>query len=91
MADSAKERELSREESAEDVYSGTEVVLDAFVREYIILELPMVPLRSDLRDNDKPAIPAPPADAMADTGNQIDPRLAPLAKVANRLKHETKE
>ena len=88
---SAKERELSQEEAAADVYSGSEIVLDALVREHIILELPMVPLRSDLRDNDKPAIPAPPVDAMADTGTQIDPRLAPLAKVANRLKHETKE
>jgi uncharacterized protein len=87
----AKEREITPEEAAEDVYSGTDVVLDAFVREHIILELPMVPLRSDLRDNDKPAIPAPPEDAKAEAGNQIDPRLAPLLEVAARLKHETKE
>ena len=87
----AKERELTHEEAAEDVYSGTNVVLDEFVREYIILELPMVPLRSDLRGNDKPAIPAPPDDAKAEAGNQIDPRLAPLLEVATRLKHETKE
>jgi len=83
-----KEREISAEEAAEDVYSGTEIVLDAFVREYIILELPMAPLRSDLRAQDKPAIPAPPEDAIADAGKQIDPRLAPLAAVAVRLKHE---
>jgi uncharacterized protein len=84
----AKDREISPEEAAEDVYFGTDVVLDAFVREHIILELPMVPLRSDLRGNDKPAIPAPPEDAIADAGKQIDPRLAPLAAVAVRLKHE---
>ena len=83
-----KEREISAEEAAEDVYSGTEIVLDPFVREYIILELPMVPLRSDLRGQDKPAIPAPPEDAIADAGKRIDPRLAPLAVVAGRLKHE---
>lgn len=82
-----KEREISAEEAAEDVYSGTEVVLDGFVREHIILELPMVPLRSDLREQDKPAIPAPPDDAKAKAG-RIDPRLAPLAEVAGRLKHE---
>jgi uncharacterized protein len=84
----AKEREISAEEAAEDVYSGTEIVLDAFVREHIILELPMVPLRSDLREQDKPAIPAPPVDVMSDAGKRIDPRLAPLADVAGRLKHE---
>jgi uncharacterized protein len=83
-----KDREISAEEAAEDVYSGTEVVLDGFVREYIILELPMVPLRSDLREQDKPAIPAPPDDAMSEAGKRIDPRLAPLADVAGRLKHE---
>jgi uncharacterized metal-binding protein YceD (DUF177 family) len=83
-----KEREISAEEAAEDVYSGTEIVLDEFVREYIILELPMAPMRSDLRAQDKPAIPAPPEDAIADAGKQIDPRLAPLAAVAVRLKHE---
>ena len=63
-------------------------MLDEFVREYIILELPMAPVRSDLRAQDKPAIPAPPEDAIADAGKQIDPRLAPLAAVAVRLKHE---
>jgi uncharacterized metal-binding protein YceD (DUF177 family) len=83
-----KEREISAEEAAEDVYSGTEIALDEFVREYIILELPMAPMRSDLRAQDKPAIPAPPEDAIADAGKQIDPRLAPLAAVAVRLKHE---
>jgi uncharacterized protein len=83
-----KEREISAEEAAEDVYSGPEIVLDDFVREYIILELPMVPMRSDLRAQDKPAIPAPPEDAIADPGKQIDPRLAPLAELAVRLKHE---
>jgi uncharacterized protein len=83
-----KDVEISAEEAAEDVYSGTEIVLDGFVREHIILDLPMVPLRSDLREQDKPAIPAPPVDVMSDAGKRIDPRLAPLADVAGRLKHE---
>ncbi len=87
----AKDREITQEEAAEDVYAGSDIVLDAFVREHIILELPMFPLRSDLRANDKPAIPARPEDAKAKAGTQIDPRLAPLLAVANRMKQETKE
>jgi len=66
-------------------------VLDEYIRESILLELPMVPLRSDLRDIDNPAIPRPPEDANNGTGNRIDPRLAPLAELVGRLKHDTKE
>jgi hypothetical protein len=87
----AKERVLSVEEAAQDHYSGEEIVLDEYIRESVLLELPMVPLRSDLRDIDNPAIPRPPEEANEGTGNRIDPRLAPLAKIAGRLKHDTKE
>jgi len=87
----AKDRYLSDEEAAQDHYSGDEIVLDSFIREYLLLELPMVPLRSDLRDKDKPAIPGPPEEAQARSGTRIDPRLAPLAEIAGRLKNDTKE
>lgn len=87
----AKERLLSEEEAAQDFYSGDEIVLDGFIREFILLELPMVPLRSDLRSIDNPAIPGPPEEANAGTGPRVDPRLAPLAEIAGRLKHDTKE
>ncbi len=87
----ANERYLSDEEAAQDHYSGNEIVLDSFVREFILLELPMVPLRSDLREKDKPAIPGPPEKTEDGSGKQIDPRLAPLAEIAGRLKNDTKE
>lgn len=87
----ANDRLLSVEDAAQDHYSGEEIVLDEYVRESILLELPMVPLRSDLRDIDNPAIPRPPEEANNGTGNRIDPRLAPLAKLAGRLKFDTKE
>ncbi len=41
--------ELSAEEAARDTYSGEQVALDDFVREFILLELPMFPVREDLR------------------------------------------
>jgi hypothetical protein len=87
----AKDRFLSVEDAAQDHYSGEQIVLDEYIREAILLELPMVPLRSDLRDIDNPAIPRPPEEANNGTGNRIDPRLAPLAEFAGRLKHDTKE
>jgi len=87
----AKDRPLSEEEAAHDHYSGSEIVLDTFVREFILLELPMVPLRSDLREKDNPAIPGPPEGALDGPGRQIDPRLAPLAEIAGRLRKDTKE
>jgi hypothetical protein len=40
--------ELSSEAAAEDVYQGEEVVLDEFLREFIVLEIPPYPRRSDL-------------------------------------------
>ena len=87
----AKERALSDLDAAQDFYSGDEIVLDEFVRQYILLELPMFLLRSDLRAMDNPAIPGPPEQASASSGNRIDPRLAPLAEIAGRLKFDTKE
>ena len=87
----ANDRYLSEEEAARDHFSGDEIVLDSYVREFILLDLPMVPLRSDLREKDKPAIPGPPEESHDGSGRRIDPRLAPLAEIAGRLKNDTKE
>jgi len=87
----ANDRYLSEEEAARDHFSGDEIVLDSYVREFILLDLPMVPLRSDLREKDKPAIPGPPEESQDGSGRRIDPRLAPLAEIAGRLKNDTKE
>ena len=87
----ANDRYLSEEEAAQDHFSGDEIVLDSYVREFILLDLPMVPVRSDLREKDKPAIPGPPEESHDGSGRRIDPRLAPLAEIAGRLKNDTKE
>lgn len=83
-----EEAALSDEDAAADHYRGEEVVLDPFVREFILLDLPMAPLRSDLRSTETPGIPAPPGgDSRAEALEPaVDPRLAPLAEIARRLR-----
>ena len=87
----AKERTMSEEDAAQDFHFGDEIELGPYVREFILLELPMFPVRSDLRSIDNPAIPRQPAEPNVGTGNRVDPRLAPLAEIADRLKYDTKE
>jgi uncharacterized protein len=85
------EAELSLEDACEDFYHGEHIELDQFVREFLILELPMMPLRSDLRFEGRPAISATPELTGGDDANFVDPRLRPLAELASRLKKSTKE
>lgn len=80
------ERELSSADSARDVFCGDDVVLDEFIREFILLELPMAPLREDLR-SDEAAASTPPSPRPVEPAQQrVDPRLAPLEQLRNRLK-----
>jgi uncharacterized protein len=79
---------LAEETAATDTYDGEDVVLDPFVREFLLLELPMVPLREDLRSEATPAIERPPIDSGEDdrtAPKELDPRLAPLAALKSRL------
>jgi uncharacterized protein len=85
------ETELTLEDAAEDFYHGEQIDLDELVREFLILELPMMPLRSDLRFEGMPAISATPGATVSDDADFIDPRLRPLAEIARRLKKPTKE
>lgn len=86
---------LSDSEAARDTYAGDTIVLDEFVREFIVLEFPMVPLRADLRSEDAAAMPPLPASAASDPkvdgDTPLDPRLAPLAAIASRLREKKKE
>ena len=76
------EAELSDGEAGRDTFSGDLVVLDDFVREFILLELPAYPRRSDLPSpGDAASAPAPEPAGIA----AIDPRLRPLADIAQRL------
>lgn len=83
-----EEAVLAEEEAARDTYEADSVTLDRFLREFLLLELPMVPLREDLRSEATPAIERPPepADQSRPAGEAIDPRLAPLAAIASRLR-----
>jgi uncharacterized metal-binding protein YceD (DUF177 family) len=76
--------ELADEEAVRDTYVGDEVVLDEFVREFLLLELPLYPRRPDLPSAEESLVSRPLAGP---TGEKpIDPRLEPLAKLAERLR-----
>lgn len=67
---------ISSQDAEIDSYSGNQVVLDGFLREAILLEIPIFPLCSE-------ACPGIGGDALleaasADGEVEIDPRLAPL-------------
>jgi uncharacterized metal-binding protein YceD (DUF177 family) len=88
-----KDPELSDEYAASDTYSGDQIVLDDFLREFILLEIPMLPLREDLRGvpfEANPPLPAAGASvqdaSVADSGEApLDPRLSPLRDLKARL------
>jgi uncharacterized protein len=69
----AEEEEQDPADADLDTYEGDELVLDAFLREVILLEVPPFPLCS----TDCPGIAPPPTEAVEAT-EEIDPRLAPL-------------
>ncbi|HWP05866.1 MAG TPA: hypothetical protein VNN72_09000 [Polyangiaceae bacterium] len=79
------DEELSAEEAATDTYKGEEIVLDGFFREFLLLEIPPYPRRSDLPSAEESLssrpLAGPPGEA-----KPLDPRLAPLLGLANRLR-----
>jgi uncharacterized protein len=84
---SAEDYEFSTEEAELDSFDGETVVLDGFVREAILLELPQFPLCSD----GCVGIPAAPAGwpvVVAEPEPDIDPRLAPLGALRTKLTGE---
>ena len=86
------ESELSEDEAAEDVYESDPIDLDGYIREFLLLELPLMPLRSDLRFEERPAIPpTPEATQGGESPPTVDPRLQPLAEIASRFRKTTKE
>lgn len=74
---------------ARDTFEGSQIELDPFFREFLVLELPMFPRRSDLPSSEGPAIGPPSAEP---DGQEpvIDPRLQPLAALRSRMR-ESKE
>ena len=82
---------LDDETAGQDTFEGHEVALDGFVREFLILELPMFPRRSDLPTGDAAANPPLPADSQPGGDKPLDPRLSPLAELKSRLEQKIKK
>lgn len=77
--------ELSDEEAAHDTFKGEEIVLDPFIREFILLEIPPYPRRSDLPSPEE-SLSSPPLEGPPAEDQPLDPRLAPLLGIKNRLR-----
>lgn len=76
------EYEFSSDEAEVDVYDGETVVLDGFIREAILLEMPIFPLCSEACPGIRPAS----AEAVEGGAEPpIDPRLAPLGALRAAL------
>jgi uncharacterized protein len=84
----AADEQLTAELAARDEYDGENVELDAFVREHLLLELPLFPVRSDLPFDPAPATDPRPDEAEEET---VDPRLAPLAALARQMQRTREE
>jgi len=82
---------LDDETAGQDTYEGHEVVLDDFVREFLVLDLPMFPRRSDLPTDEPAANPPLPADSQPGGDKPLDPRLSPLAELKSRLEQKIKK
>ena len=78
------EADLPDEERSRDTFVGEEIVLDDFIREFVLLELPLYPRRPDLPSPEESIVSRPLAGPTGET--TIDPRLEPLAKIAERLR-----
>jgi uncharacterized metal-binding protein YceD (DUF177 family) len=81
----ADDLELSPEDAAKDTFSGEEVVLDDFVREFLVLEIPPYPRRSDLPSAEE-SLSSRPLDGPPEKERPIDPRLAPLQGILQRIR-----
>ncbi|MEZ4256332.1 MAG: YceD family protein [Polyangiales bacterium] len=77
--------ELSPDELAREYYVGDEIVLDSFVREHILLEVPMQPLCAEsCKGIEIPAHVRPPADFGKEAA--VDSRFASLQALADKMK-----
>lgn len=81
-----EEYEFTADEAEVDTYDGETVVLDPFVREAILLEVPNFPLCSE----DCPGIRPAPSASPEDASPRIDPRLAPLSALRDKLQATVK-
>ncbi len=64
----SEDPELTDEAAATDTYAGDYLYLDGFIREFIVLEFPMFPLREDLRSDAARASSPLPSEPGASLG-----------------------
>ncbi len=76
-----EEYEFSSEEADTDIYDGETVVLDDFLREALLLEVPSFPLCSEDCPGIRPSAKAAPERSEAG----LDPRLSPLRALKTKL------
>lgn len=79
--DEEEEYEFSSEEADTDSYDGETVVLDDFIREALLLEVPSFPLCSE----DCPGIRPSAKQAAEAKEAALDPRLSPLKALKTKL------
>ncbi|MBM4359911.1 MAG: DUF177 domain-containing protein [Deltaproteobacteria bacterium] len=81
-APAEEEYEFGADEAEVDTYDGEKVVLDGFVREAILLEMPNFPLCSEACAGIQAA---PEPHERLETPAPVDPRLAPLGQFRKQL------
>ena len=79
------EYEFASHEAEIDTFDGETVVLDDFVREALLLELPNFPLCSESCAGIRPRAGAPGVSLSAETKKPLDPRLQPLNALRAKL------
>lgn len=85
------EVELTPEDLERHYYNGEQIVLDEAVREHLLLEVPMQLLCDETCTGiDVPSEVSGPADLNAKSNgeNGVDPRLAPLMKLVDKVSTE---
>jgi uncharacterized protein len=83
----ADDIELTPEDAARDTFSGDDIILDPFVREFILLEIPQYPRRSDLPSPEE-SLSSRPLEGPSSKERALDPRLQPLQGILERLRGE---
>jgi uncharacterized protein len=93
----AKE-ELEEEDFQREEFAGHDLVLDGLVREQLVLECPMQPLcKPDCQGIEVPAHLRPPPEVFGSKENRhldgagVDPRLAPLQRLRDKVPPNKKE
>ncbi len=80
-----EEYEFSAEEAEHDTFDGETVILDEFVREVLLLELPNFPLCSEACAGIRPRAAVQSGSTSAETKKPLDPRLQPLSALRAKL------